>query len=567
MLKNKNLRNQNNKESNGQYLSVSFNNDNKPTVRIHRQTGEKIINKSSKIEDNIITTTTIQKPAPQKTRQRPIPENTSVDIKATPKTKSKIYDDRGFDSGRHNIVDPHQFVKAWERAPPKTYEKNTYSVSGGGIQISSSGRLVSFDDLEEKSVDDELKEPSPVQLKAKLNKKPGYNPRCRRSRCSSHSSTSLSSVSRETSLSPVTTSYSGFTSKSGSLQKSLQISPVKIDFQESQVQPVKPANSVSTHTQYTPPRLFSSIPIVSTSPKLPKRPNQLQVHTQTIQPKFAERSSLTDHPHTIEKACSPIKQPTPPKIYVVPSKPKTSEKSCETNFERKIRTKIDKNKIDTGIDNLGDKLGNKLEAKLGATLQQNLGSLESKLESKLNTLHTKLNSIDSSIQEPKKQQVQEKPSQFCYNNPVSSLPRANYNYSTAMYIDHSPPRIIATRTEEGAVFGLSSRQIIKRGPNKSQVPPPKQQSLNPVITPYTDSSKTQIYVPPPPRDFSHLSNLDDNGTIYSAPQKTMTNPEHGTYYAKPAKTDINKLTKPATDVQVSFFFERKEGKGRRGSRY
>ena len=99
---------------------------------------------------------------------------------------------------------------------------------------------------------------------------------------------------------------------------------------------------------------------------------------------------------------------------------------------------------------------------------------------------------------------------FYYKNPVNtgSLPRANYNYSTTMYIDHSPPRIIATRTEEGAVFGLSSRQIIKNNVNNAPPRPKPQQSLNPVITPYTDSSKTQIYVPPPPRDFSHLSNFD-----------------------------------------------------------
>ena len=92
---------------------------------------------------------------------------------------------------------------------------------GGGIQLGDSGRLVSFDDLEEKSVDDEINaeldlinaEAPPVQLKVKLNKKPGYNPRCRRSLCSSHSSTSLSSVSRETSLSPITTTNSASLSR------------------------------------------------------------------------------------------------------------------------------------------------------------------------------------------------------------------------------------------------------------------------------------------------------------------------------------------------------------------
>ena len=139
-----------NKLNNGQYLSVSFNNENQPTVRIQKKSGEKSISKPEKI------TTTIQRPAPILQRARPIPENTTVDIKATPKSKSKIYSDQSFDSGRHKIVDPHQFVKAWERAPPKTYEKNSYSVSGGGIGISSTGRLVSLDDLDEKSVDDDI---------------------------------------------------------------------------------------------------------------------------------------------------------------------------------------------------------------------------------------------------------------------------------------------------------------------------------------------------------------------------------------------------------------------------
>ena len=480
---------------------------------------------------------------------------------------------------------------------------------GGGIQLGDSGRLVSFDDLEEKSVDDEINaeldlinaEAPPVQLKVKLNKKPGYNPRCRRSLCSSHSSTSLSSVSRETSLSPITTTNSASLSRHNNELKLLKKraespgSPVyssKVYSLPKSEPAFEHPKSVSTHTQFTPPR-YSSIPIViATSPKLPKRPNKLQVHTQTVKPKLAERSSSTEHRvrpettekssstdklRTTEKACSPIKQPSPPKpntVYVVPTvvKPKTSNKSSETSFDRKIRTKINKpattnfNKIEGALtDVISDKLGSRLNAKIeakfkeieDARLEQKLEKLETNLDSKLNILHSKLNSIDSSSNlyrpvEPlqKPQILNSENPQFYYQNPTTA-PRANYNYSTSMYIDHSPPRIIATRTEEGAVFGLSSRQIVRNV--AYPVRTAHNSGMNPIITPYTDSSKTQIYVPPPPKDFSHLSNLDDNGTIYSIPQKTVegANPEHETYYAKPAKTAVNKL-KPATDVRVSL---------------
>ena len=68
------------------------------------------------------------------------------------------------------------------------------SVIGSGIQVSLSkgGRLISLDDLDEQSVDEleeptyENVEPPPVALKIKQKSKPGYNPRCRRSLCSSH---------------------------------------------------------------------------------------------------------------------------------------------------------------------------------------------------------------------------------------------------------------------------------------------------------------------------------------------------------------------------------------------